>query len=67
MEVVITDNASNIVKAFKRTLEGASDEVEEEQEVAEADDIDFEEREIDHDVTFKCYCKRLGCLLTPFS
>ena len=67
VEVVITDNASNMVKAFKRTLEGTNDEEddnenEEEQEIEEeADDIDFKDKEIDHDVTFKCNCKRLGC------
>ena len=52
-----------MVKAFKLALE--SDTVCEEGEVEEMEEedilvdenIDFEEREFDHDITFKCYCK----------
>ena len=67
VEIVITDNASNMVKVFKLALE--SDTVSEEGEVEEMEEedihvdenIEFEEREIDHNITFKCYCKRIGC------
>ena len=64
VEVVITDNTSNMVKAFKLALESACEEgeVEEEDEVVdELEKIDFEEREIYHDISFKCYCKCVGC------
>ena len=65
VEVVITDNASNMVKAFKLALESSCEdgEVEEEEEEDEIVDenIDFEEKEFDHDITFKFYCKRVGC------
>ena len=67
VEIVITDNASNVVKAFKLALEsdtvgeeGDVDKMEEE-DIHVDENIDFEEREIDHDITFKCYCKRIGC------
>ena len=63
--VVVTDNGSNMVKMFKLTVQSASgadteeSDVEKEEEVGE--DYNFEERELDHDISFRCYCKRLSC------
>ena len=67
--VVITDNGSNMVKMFKKTVqctgedegETEEDETEEGEEEEICEDDDFEEREIDHDLSFECYCKRLSC------
>ena len=36
------------------------EEEEEEDEIVD-ENIDFEEKEFDHDITFKFYCKRVGC------
>ena len=65
---VVTDNGSNMVKAFRQMV--ITDDEEEEEEESEdkagstiddEDDTDFVEKEIDHEITFKFYCKRLGC------
>ena len=71
VRVVITDNGSNMVKAFRQHFEeddedddgeeddGSVKEVEPEASVQ--DEENFEDREMDHDITFKFYCKRLSC------
>ena len=64
---VVTDNGSNMVKAFREMV--VTDDEEEEAEAEDEakftsddeDNADFVEKEIDHEITFKFYCKRLGC------
>ena len=64
---ILTDSASNMVKAFQRERERTDLEEEsedEEEEIEEGDESyedDFEDRELDHDVMFKSFCKRLSC------
>ena len=58
-----------MVKAFQQQrertdLEAESEDEEEEiEELLEGDESyeDFEERELDHDVLFKSFCKHLSC------
>ena len=58
-----------MLKAFQQQLEdtdtGETDDEEEEiEELSQGDESyeeDFEDREIDHDLTFKSFCKRLSC------
>ena len=60
---VVTDNGSNMVKAFREMV--VTDDEEEEAETEDKteftsddeDDADFVEKEIDHEITFKFYCK----------
>lgn len=58
-----------MVKAFQEMVvtDDEEEEAETEDEVEftsdDEDDADFEEKEIDHEITFKFYCKRLGCFL----
>lgn len=71
VRVIITDNGSNMVAAFRWHFEEDDEEDEEERDdgsVEEAeleasvhDQDDFEDKEIDHDTIFKFYCKRLSC------
>ena len=102
--VVITDNGSNMVKAFRQTAVASDDREEEDADEKEKDtsdkeedtrdkeedtsdkeedtsdkeedtseeedaieeevlgeDFDFIPKELDHEMTFRCYCKRLSC------
>ena len=63
---VITDNGSNnMVKAFQQTVVVSDEEEEEEADTREEEiieeDSDFMQKELDHEVTFAFYCKRLSC------
>ena len=63
---ILTDNASNMVKAFRQEVEDTlceddtTDESDQESDDVCADE-DFETRERNHDRTFQFFCKRLSC------
>lgn len=74
VRVVVTDNGSNMLKAFRLHFEEDEDgdsvyEVEDddnekeevEPEASVQDEEDFEDKETDHDIAFKFYCKCLSC------
>ena len=65
LKAVITDNGSNMVKAFRNIASITDDSDNEEEELEEeevtGEDVDFVQRELDHETTFEFYCKRLGC------
>ena len=49
---------------FKQTVQRTDEDEtvkEEEEEIGEDDD--FEEREVDGDISFQCYCKHLSCFV----
>ena len=73
---VITDNGSNMVKAFQKDVlisiadpesideedfDEASDSVEEDEDLDASEEIDFETRELQHKIVFAQMGKRLGC------
>ena len=69
VQAVLTDNGSNMVKAFREHFKD-DDEDEEEEDIDDDDDEneddtmlneDEEAREIDHEVTFKYFGKRISC------
>ena len=59
MRAILTDNASNMLKAFRQQLEDMESEESEvedgdlDEELLESDVRDFEDKELDHDITFK--------------
>ena len=68
VKAILTDNASNMVKAFRQEVELAveedsSDESDNESTEAlelEDDEEDFETRELNRELTFHSFCKRLS-------
>ena len=60
---ILTDNASNMLKAFQQELHVQDSEDENEELPPDDEDYeeDFETREQDHDLTFKTFGKRLSC------
>ena len=67
ISAILTDNASNMLKAFQQELqhtdseESESEEVVEELTQCESYEEDFELRDVDHNLTFKCFGKCLSC------
>ena len=68
VKAVLTDNASNMVKAFRQEAELAeggdsSGESDDENDALElgGDEEDFETRELNHELAFHSFCKRLSC------
>ena len=71
VNVVITDNGSNMVKAFRQIACTEEEDSAEEEEIDETitdtpvehleEEEDFEDNEFNHDLAFQLYCKRLSC------
>ena len=67
VRVIITDNRSNMVAAFKSFFEEEMKEMEtEEEEIdidgdTDEDEDDFVSKELDHDITFSSFIKRIPC------
>ena len=69
VRAILTDNASNMIKAFREQLQDIESEeseteegdVDESEDLLESDEVDFEDKELDHEITFKFYCKRISC------
>ena len=72
IQAILTNNGSNMVKAFQQQFndqdkdtDDCSDDDASEDEIGDItldrDFEDFEFEEIDHDTTFKYFCKRISC------
>lgn len=68
VKAVLTDNASNMVKVFRQEVKFAdggdsSGESDDENDALElgGDEEDFEMRELNHELYFHSFCKRLSC------
>ena len=61
--VIMTDSGSNMVKAFRQSLDSMEEgEDEEEDETGFGDfEQDFDSKEVDHDITFRFFAKRISC------
>ena len=59
----MTDSGSNMVKAFRQSLDSMEeDEDEEEDETGFGDfEQDFDSKEVDHDITFRFFAKHISC------
>ena len=62
---ILTDNGSNMIKAFREQCfngDNEEDEISSENEAISFDEEqDFESREVDHDVAFSLLGRRIGC------
>ena len=67
VRVIITDNGSNMVAAFKSLFEEEMKEMETEEEEMDVDsdtdedEDDFVSKELDHNITFSSFIKRIPC------
>ena len=68
VKAIVTDNASTVVKAFRREVEltiedSSNDESDDGNDALQfgGDEEDFETRELNHEVTFRSFCKCLSC------
>ena len=64
VRAIVTDNGSNMIKAFREQLQDIESEESETDDGdldEESDEPDFADKELDHEITFKFYIKRISC------
>ena len=61
--VIMTDSGSNMLKAFCQSLDFNEESEDEEEDTTDFQNFeqDFDSKEVDHDISFKFFAKRISC------
>ena len=60
--VIMTDSGSNMLKAFRQSLDFSKESEDEEEDESDFENFaqDFDSKEVDHDISFKFFAKRVS-------